>query len=55
MARQLSLFSRPRRTLYSAARTLGDLSAIQRGTVGKRIVRRLVGKATGRMMGRLFR
>ena len=55
MARQRSLFSRPRRTLYSAARLLGDLGAIQRGTVGRRIVRRLVGRATGQMLGRLFK
>ncbi|MGD0621469.1 MAG: hypothetical protein ABSA82_03250 [Thermacetogeniaceae bacterium] len=54
MARRRTLFSRPRRTLYSAARTLGDLSAIQ-GQVGRRIARRLIGKATGRIIGRLFR
>lgn len=41
--------------LYALAKALGDLNAIQRGTVGKRVARRAVGKVTGRAMGRLFR
>jgi len=44
-----------RRLLYSAARLLGDVNAVKRGTVGKRVARRLVGRATGRGIGRLFR
>ncbi len=41
--------------LYFLAKLLGDFNAIQRGTVGKRVGRRMVGKATGRGIGKLFR
>ena len=44
-----------RRFLYLLARLLGDVNAIRRGTVGKRIARRVAGKATGRLLGKLFR
>ncbi len=47
--------SKTRNLLYVLARLLGDVSAVQKGTVGKRVVRRMVGKATGRGLGRLFR
>lgn len=40
--------------LYLWARTLGDVHAVQRGTVGKRVVRRIAGKATGRALGKLL-
>ena len=41
--------------LYWCARILGDLQAIRRGRVGKRIARRAAGRMTGRALGRLFR
>jgi hypothetical protein len=41
--------------LYTLARLMGDVSAVKKGTVGKRIGRRIVGKMTGRGIGRLFR
>ena len=41
--------------LYSLARFLGDVNAVKKGRVGRRVARRLVGKATGRGLGRLFR
>lgn len=41
--------------LYAMARLLGDVNAVRRGTVGKRIVRRAVGRATARTLWRLFR
>ncbi|MEX2486868.1 MAG: hypothetical protein WD377_04545 [Nitriliruptoraceae bacterium] len=41
--------------LYRIARLLGDVQAVKRGTVGKRIARRVTGKATGRGLGKLFR
>jgi len=44
-----------RGVLYSTAKILGDVNAVRKGTVGKRIVRRVVGKITGRGLGRLFR
>ncbi len=44
-----------RTLLYALARLLGDISAVKRGRVGKRIARRVAGKATGRMLAKLFR
>lgn len=44
-----------RSLLYALARLLGDVNAVRRGTVGKRIARRIAGKATGRTLGRLFK
>ena len=37
-----------RSLLYLLARLMGDFSAIKKGRVGKRIVRRVVGKGLGR-------
>jgi hypothetical protein len=47
--------SSTRSLLYALARLLGDANAVQKGKVGRRIGRRLVGKATGRGLRRLFR
>lgn len=44
-----------RSTLYLIARLLGDVNAVKRGTVGKRIARRAAGKVTGRGLGKLFK
>jgi hypothetical protein len=41
--------------LYWLARLLGDISAVQKGKVGRRMARRLAGKATGRSLRKLFR
>lgn len=41
--------------LYKFARLLGDINAVQQGTVGKRISRRIAGRLTGRLLGRIFR
>lgn len=41
--------------LYRIARLLGDVSAVQRGRVGKRISRCVVGRYTGRLISKLFR
>jgi len=41
--------------LYTVAKLMGDVNAVKKGTVGKRVARRAVGKATGRTMGKLFR
>ena len=48
-------FSKSRSFLYTLAKYLGDLNAIARGKIGKRIARRMAGKATGRGLGKLFR
>jgi len=37
--------------LYTLARLMGDVNAVQKGRVGKRVGRRVVGKATGRWLG----
>lgn len=44
-----------RSVLYRTARGLGDVRAVQTGTVGKRLVRRAVGSLTARALSRLFR
>ncbi len=41
--------------LYRLARILGDLNAVQRGRIGRRILRRSAGKITGRGLGKLFK
>ena len=41
--------------LYAFARPLGDINAIQKGTIGKRVQRRIAGKITGRLLSKLFR
>jgi len=47
--------TKTRGLLYLIARLLGDASALQKGTVGKRLARRAAGKLTGRGLGKLFR
>lgn len=41
--------------LYQFARLLGDINAVKRGTVAKRVERRVAGKITGRILRGLFR
>jgi len=47
--------NRTRGSLYRLARILGDVQAVKKGRVGKRLGRRVVGRYTGRGIGRLFR
>ena len=51
----MSPIGKTRNTLYKTARILGDIQAISGGKAGKRIIRRLAGRATGRLLGKLFR
>lgn len=51
----MASISSVRSFLYWLARLLGDITAILRGRVGQRVVRRLAGKLTGRALWRLFR
>jgi hypothetical protein len=44
-----------RSLLYQVARLMGDVNAVKKGTVGKRVARRMAGKATGRSLGKLFK
>jgi hypothetical protein len=41
--------------LYWLARLLGDVNAVKKGKVGKRIARRAAGKVTGRGLRNLFK
>ena len=41
--------------LYKLARFLGDVDAVEKGKVPRRIARRIAGKFTGRVLWRLFR
>ncbi len=41
--------------LYWLAKLLGDINAVQKRKVGKRIIRRVAGKGTGRILRKLFR
>ena len=41
--------------LYLLAKLLGDVNAVNKGKVGRRVARRGVGKVAGRGMGKLFR
>lgn len=47
--------NKTRGILYWLARLLGDVNAVKRGRVGRRIGRRAAGRLTGRGLGSLFR
>ena len=41
--------------LYHFARLLGDVNAIEKGKAPQRVERRIAGKFTARILGKLFR
>lgn len=41
--------------LYTSAKFLGDVSAVKNGTIGKRIVRRVAGKAASRFINKIVK
>lgn len=41
--------------LYLLAKILGDVNAVKKGKVGKRVARRVAGKGTGRLLGKFFK
>lgn len=43
-----------RSLLYLIARLLGDVNAVKKGKIGRRVARRAAGKVTGRGLGKLF-
>lgn len=47
--------SKTRGLLYRLARLMGDVSAVQKGKVGRRVGRRVAGKATGKALRKLFK
>ena len=40
---------------YPLARLLGDVNAVEKGKVPQRVERRIVGRFTARILGKLFR
>jgi hypothetical protein len=44
-----------RSILYTSAKILGDINAVKKGRIVKRIERRIIGKFAGRLMGKLLR
>jgi len=44
-----------RNALYKVARIMGDVNAVKRGKVGKRVARHAAGKATGRTLRKLLK
>jgi hypothetical protein len=44
-----------KRLLYKLLALSNDVNAVKRGRVGRRVGRRIYGKATGRMAARIFR
>lgn len=45
--------SKTRSLLYKTARVLGDIDAVKKGKVGKRVKNRLLGKLTGKLLKKL--
>ena len=39
--------------LYKAAKILGDVNSVKRGSVGQRVSNRVVGKVSGRISGKI--
>ncbi len=44
-----------RNALYTIARMMGDINAVKKGKVGKRVARRAAGKSTGKALGKIFK
>jgi len=44
-----------RSSLYKVARLMGDVNAVKKGKVSKRVARRAAGKATGRTLRKLIK
>jgi hypothetical protein len=44
-----------RSALYTIARLMGDVNAVNKGKVGKRVTRRVAGKTTGRTLRKLLK
>jgi hypothetical protein len=44
-----------RSLLYKLAKFLGDINAVKKGKVGRRVGRRAAGKLSGRILRKLFK
>lgn len=49
------IMNKTRGFLYALAKLLGDLNAISKGKIGKRVARRVVGKYTQKSLNKLFK
>lgn len=47
--------SKIRKALYTTAKALGDVQAVQNNKVPERIARRAAGKATGKLLKSIFK
>ena len=54
MKKKLTI-GKTRSTLYKTAKILGDVNSIKRGTIGKRVIGRVVGKVSGRVFSGVTR
>ena len=54
MKKKLTI-GKTRSTLYKTAKILGDVNSIKRGTIGKRVTGRVVGKVSGRVFSGVTR
>ena len=54
MKKKLTI-GKTRSALYKAAKILGDVNSIKRGTVGKRVTGRVVGKVSARVFSGVTR
>ncbi len=45
--------SKTRSVLYKTAKVLGDIDAVKKGKVGKRVKSRILGKLTGKLLKKL--
>jgi len=55
MRKRAMSINKTRGFLYWLARLLGDVNAVKKGKVGRRVGRRLTGKLTGRGLRKLFK
>ena len=55
MSKKGITIGKTRSTLYKTAKFLGDVNSIKRGTLGKRITNRVIGKASGRFSSAISR
>lgn len=49
----MGAISKIRSLLYGTAKVLGDVNAVAKGKIGKRIKNRLLGKVTGKILKKL--
>lgn len=49
----MSKISKIRSLLYTTAKVLGDVDAVRKGKVGKRVKKRVLGKIAGKLLGKL--